>query len=409
VKIDEFLAAYRRRHDGRLEPPALSPPDSPLGAASDRAFAVAEWWGDLLHDGLSGAAIPAFADYARFLDRGYAPWADRLFGDVVEGATRMRVLADGPGDGAGTHAAWPGGAKLDRSVRALDRMLTRSRFHLLQRFSQASWLLAFYPRGIVVRPAWIRKVDLRARVSIGIQAVHLAEAKQSVQRLEGAGVASARALRQTLNGALAELDAAVALWEVLLRGAGDRVTVMPAPPQFEQLAGRANIDYAVVDVTRGRAIGIQVKSTVHGAGDDGYDAERVLLLHAAEDLGSFHVEAVGDRPGAGTRVPRPGSLALRYLSIARYHEEMDGQLTLSGFEDYKRRADALLPATMTDAGRRAHELVAAAARAAHATAERPARTPTAQERIRLAKQSERARFERTVDAVHGRVVAALHR
>ncbi len=103
--------------------------------------------------------------------------------------------------------------------------------------------------------------------------------------------------RDVLEGIVNEFDTAIVLLEVMRRH--PEITVVPAPKQFERKSNshngkKPNADFVVVSKD-GRAIGVQVKSTVRSGNVQAYDPDRIVLVDCKIDLGNEQVRRT--KPG----------------------------------------------------------------------------------------------------------------
>lgn len=407
MKTRKFLVAYRQpRHAAPVQFPDI-PPDTTYDHDIALAGQYAELWGWLLYDLLSGAKLPDEERYKRFVDDYYAEWANRLR-EYLQTAVLNFQIAHGQWRHEREQSDEPVAVpeELDVMMQEITEFLHVARYHLLQRFSQTPWMIAlsFVPHD-KFKDGWLERHVARQRARMGLDAALIALLREGVNDLEAAGSEAAAALRQAVNGALAELDAGVALWGLTGRVGHDGVVVLPAPPSFERGAGPANADFLVIDRRRGRIMGVQVKSTARSGAIVPHDRERIMLLHAAEDLDGMHVLSETD-VRRGHRVPRPGALTLRYLFTTRLQEVQSKELSQSDFDWAREKAREAMPDIESESARRAREIAEASIGAPQA---RRDSASAYQARVRAEKQAMRARADRTADRVIDRIMSALGR
>lgn len=93
-------------------------------------------------------------------------------------------------------------------------------------------------------------------------------------------------VRNTFEGAAAEMDAAIVLMEITKQY--PHLTVVPAPAQFEHQCKRYNADFIMYG--QGQAVGVQVKTSVTDADVQAYDNKRIVLIDSKVDLGDSLVK-----------------------------------------------------------------------------------------------------------------------
>ncbi|GGH38237.1 hypothetical protein GCM10010921_08700 [Microbacterium album] len=365
-------------------------------------------WGEILHRLLSDGSRPSYDEHVSLLDDEYAPWANRWYSELLVSIWAYReavsaYLASAPATG-GRPAPPP---ELLAETQRLTGLLDLLRFHVSQRFFQAGWMGTLFPERFGRRGTerFFPGMAARTRLSMARQGVDLVELREAAASLEARGIDEARELRRATNGVLAELDTGVMLAESIARYPQDRIAALPAPPQFEQFAGPANADFLLIDVRSRRVRGIQVKSTVRAVQKRDIDADRISLLSVAEDLQSYAVPPGVQR--AGERVPWPGVLALRALTVGTYVTALASHMSRKEFEAYKSRATELLPDSIPEASRRLVVIAESAERERRATPARPPRPVSAKVAWRRFKQRERARFDQIVSLAYARALEDL--
>ncbi len=116
-----------------------------------------------------------------------------------------------------------------------------------------------------------------------------------------------------IEGRLNEIDAGVALAYAAEKTPNGSSWVLPMPPQFEYLAGDKNVDYAVLDLTNSRALGIQVKSSgvlqAETQVEDG-----IVYLSGRHDLGNSYALPNEERGKGFKNYSYAGHLAIASLA-----------------------------------------------------------------------------------------------
>ena len=92
--------------------------------------------------------------------------------------------------------------------------------------------------------------------------------------------------RSSLEGLMHEFDAGIVLLECIKRE--PHLTIVPGPMQFEYSRSdqaSQNADFVVID-NRGRAVGVQIKSSVSEETIQQYDPDRIVLIDARLEFGN---------------------------------------------------------------------------------------------------------------------------
>jgi hypothetical protein len=90
-----------------------------------------------------------------------------------------------------------------------------------------------------------------------------------------------------VEGFLNEIEAAIALLHVSMEDTGGGWWVLPAPAQFEYMAGKNNNDFLLIDTANSRGVGIQVKSSGMVEANGVAPAnDRVIQISGRHDLGN---------------------------------------------------------------------------------------------------------------------------
>lgn len=122
---------------------------------------------------------------------------------------------------------------------------------------------------------------------------------------------SVTAVRHSLEGAVTEFDAGIVLLAIIRHH--PELIVVPAPPQFERgLERRYNADFIAFH-RDGRAIGIQIKSTVSDEDFAAYDSERIELVDGRIDLGNTLVKRTTRKRYDPHPVTWAGLICAQYL------------------------------------------------------------------------------------------------
>lgn len=119
-------------------------------------------------------------------------------------------------------------------------------------------------------------------------------------------------LTDTMNGILQEIDSAIVLLEVIKKY--PKLTVMPAPVNFERMGGGDNVDFVVVDTEERNAIGAQVKTNLHRHTIRRANPRRVVFIDGTRDL--CNVKRLRTRHDDDTerKVAWPGLIAVRLIT-----------------------------------------------------------------------------------------------
>lgn len=126
------------------------------------------------------------------------------------------------------------------------------------------------------------------------------------------------AVRHHIEGIANEYDAGVVLMEAI-KPYPD-LTVVPGPPQFEHDMDRSHVaaDYVVVS-TEGKAVGVQVKSSVSKDQLDHYDPSRIMLIDASADFGNSRVLRTKQESSQLKRVGWAGVICAQRVSGIKTH------------------------------------------------------------------------------------------
>lgn len=261
---------------------AYSPPVEKLLTASRK---WSETWGTLLWDALHLQA-PRVEPFVR-LSQSYVDWVNSDMGGSA--AQLLELMPELESDEA-------------------MRLLMKLNFHRMNCRAQHAWqwLLYGYPEAKVAQPF----ID-RSRFELAVNALTLVEARDVVIADDAFFAPDAADVRSWNTGALTELDAMIAMLQ--MSHDDPSIVVLPAPAQFEQLAGRANADFIVVDRERLLARGVQTKAAVTDAAHERYDTSRITLIDGSRDLHNTRAVRTDPRRSDKRTVPWPGLIAGHYL------------------------------------------------------------------------------------------------
>lgn len=281
MRPERFAAAYRR--DATVSTAYPGPVEAAL-------VEPREWshrWGVLLHDALAQRRAPSLESFQRF-SLAYCGWVN---------ARLPQIGAD--------LAGWVGqSGDLDVVMRAGMELS----FHRMNGFAQRLWHILLYTRrGIGLGPNSVN----RACYELATTALVLDKNRERLVALDVFFDPGAERARAGSTGILTEIDAYIALLD-MTRQRGN-VIVLPAPAQFEHLAGPANSDFIVFDKSSGQVRGVQVKAQVTGQNVIHYDRSRVTLIDGARDL--QNTRAMRTNPVKSDRrvVAWPGLVAAHFI------------------------------------------------------------------------------------------------
>lgn len=252
-----------------------------------RGFAVA--FGKLLHDALSGRPLPDVEEY-RYWVLKYTSWINQGMGGLEENL----------------------GDLLDALEEREDftRVFMELNFHRLNAPMTAWWETLLYHPG---RTGIDDRGVTRARYEIAKTAMAVVQTRDEWVARDMFFDEEIAELRDWATGALTEMDGMVALLEMCLRTTG--TFVLPAPPQFEHMAGPANIDLVVIDPLDGyRVRGVQLKSSGTHRHVERYDPERVTLIDGSIDMYNERAVRFDPRRSDKRVVAWPGLISAHYLA-----------------------------------------------------------------------------------------------
>lgn len=291
-----FVLAYPREP----APPRSYGPRVDKLLVHSRRFA--QGFGRVLHDALSGRPLPQRTQFRTWAVR-YTTWLNQGMGGLEQNLEELLDALE--------------------SAEDFPRVFMEINFHRLNGPVMSWWEDLLFDRGA-------KGIDAsrvtRARYELAKTAMAVMRSRDDwVERglFYGKDLSE---VRQWATGALTEMDGMVALLEMSRRMPS--TFVVPAPPQFEHMAGPANIDLIVIDTSNGyRVRGVQLKSSGAHRHADRYDPDRVTLIDGSVDM--FNELAVRRNPRRSDKdvVSWPGLVSAHYLASVTPGPETDGWAT----------------------------------------------------------------------------------
>jgi hypothetical protein len=145
----------------------------------------------------------------------------------------------------------------------------------------------------------------------------------------------------TITGVMQEYDAAIILLDLVRKN--KRLSVVPAPMQFERTRKRTNVDFIVMDCVDRCAVGVQVKSRLRTEDTEGADPDRVVFLDGDTDLGNIKV--VRTQRGRSIEQVRawPGIIGVKHVNLMKNYGPRGKHLASYGkaIPLFKQMADRL--------------------------------------------------------------------
>ncbi|MFT4289169.1 hypothetical protein [Nocardioides sp.] len=289
---EEFVRSYDRNAVNRHAYPGA------IGEAMRPARDYSYRWGELLWDALTGAPPPSLHGMRDFSIE-YTNWVRRDLKPIQRVLSRSLDSA---------FAAISEHAVDEAHLEEWARPSMELNFHRLNSMAQQSWGRLLRPE-FFGGPAALLLLE-RDRYFLAAQALKLSRMRD-VFGHEDLFDPLMAPMRHWLNGALNEFDTLQALWA--LSSADDTLIALPAPAQFEQLAGGANIDLLVLDTRNHTACGIQVKSSGVQRVEGRYDVTRVVLVDGVRDLSNVRAVRTHPMHSDRRRVPWPGIVSAHHL------------------------------------------------------------------------------------------------
>ncbi|WP_293783800.1 hypothetical protein [uncultured Aeromicrobium sp.] len=278
-----FALAYRR---DPVSPRSYGPRVDKLLVRS-RCFA--HGFGRLLHDALTGRRLPEPDQYRTWAVR-YTTWLNQGMGGLEHNLHDLLNALRSPED--------------------FTRVFMELNFHRLNAPVTSWWEVLLYGAGEKSMPG---ESVTRARYELAKTAMAVVQSRDEWVERDLYFDDELAELRQWSTGALTEMDGMLAMLELCRRVPG--TFVLPAPPQFEHMAGPANVDLIVVNpLVRYRVRGVQLKSSGTHRHIDRYDSERVTLIDGVIDM--FNERAMRSDPRRSDMrvVAWPGLVSAHYLA-----------------------------------------------------------------------------------------------
>lgn len=258
MKSSEFGSVYRRSATGNQFPDA---------SLNDDMKPACDWsnrLGELLHDRLTAPdSIDPEAAVAMFSD--YDSW---LINDLP--SLNQAVVNHSSPD------------RLRASTALNFHRLSYCMLELWQPVVEGAWSVDAPKRNKIIR-------DCQDTLAIAGLALYAGREAMASQKNDYAYFDQANSeFRRRSEGIITEFDAALVILEFMKRY--PKLTVVPAPAQFEnQYPKKYNMDFMVLDDT-GQAIGLQVKSSVRDEDiRSDYDSERIVLMCGETDFANILV------------------------------------------------------------------------------------------------------------------------
>ena len=290
------------------------------GLPNEDMYPARDWshrFGQILHDHLNAPNTPI--DTAESALEGYAEWVNIDFPKLQE-----RLMIQGE----------------SQEIRA--KAQNELNFHNLNRTMADMW-------NPVVSGGW-KEISTTERESIinELQDLLALTALHFYARREKASIAyfdqSTALSRASFEGVVNEYDAAVVLLEVVKKRPD--LTVVPAPLQFEHGDKSLNADFVVIS-QEGKAVGVQVKSSVKNGDVVNYDPKRIVLVDGRIDFGNELARRTNPRQSDREIVTWAGLICMSRVaySIKPYgprSKELQQSLTGTHLAGMKMRAKSLL-------------------------------------------------------------------
>ncbi|RLV56886.1 hypothetical protein D9V41_03700 [Aeromicrobium phragmitis] len=254
-----------------------------------RPRAYAHGFGRVLHDALTGRRLPRRDQYQTWAVR-YTSWLNQGMGGLEPQIDDLLDALESPED--------------------FTRVFMELHFHRLNAPVTSWWEPLLYGPETADGPG---PNVTRARYELAKTAMAVIRSRDEWVERGMYFDAELDELRRWSLGALTEMDGMVALLELSQRVPG--TYVLPAPPQFEHMAGSANVDLIVVNRLNGYQVrGVQLKTSGGHRHLGRYDHERVTLIDGSIDM--FNERAMRTRPLRSDKdvVSWPGLVSAHYLA-----------------------------------------------------------------------------------------------
>ncbi|MFD1860947.1 hypothetical protein EHW97_08095 [Aeromicrobium camelliae] len=246
-------------------------------------------FGRILHDALTGRPLPQRFQFRTWATR-YTSWLNRGMGGLER---EFDALLEGLS-----------------SSQDFTRLFMELNFHRLNAPVASWWETLLYDGGTASLSG---SQVTRARFELSKTALTVVRSRDQLVERDLYFTDDFEEFRGWMIGALTEMDGMVALMELCRRIPG--TFVIPAPPQFENMAGPANADLIVVQPRDGwRVRGVQLKASSTHRHVDRYDRDRVTLVDGIVDMYNERAMRRHQRRSDKDVVSWPGLVAAHYLA-----------------------------------------------------------------------------------------------
>lgn len=207
---------------------------------------------------------------------------------------------------------------IDDPYSVASKALNEHNFHVMSQLFQPMWrdMLGGEPVGRMKH----EKEHHAVMLGLALAALDYAEIRGRMSSISSGHAyfdEEHRVQRDTINGILTEIDAAIAFVE--LSRTNPDITVVPAPRRFEHADRQTNADFIIYDKSTDEAVGAQLKTNVTDADRARYDKDRIVLLSSTEDLGGKVWARVKSGSSDTQYVAWPGMVATQYIQSIPMH------------------------------------------------------------------------------------------
>ncbi len=266
-----------------------------LGVEFARANDYSHRWGEILYDYLHGDQRLPLDKLVTFSAE-YMTWSRTSVPDLTAHLEPLTTQDD------------PDLATFSRAMQALN-------FHRMNTTVQDFWAQLLH------RPRIHGISRDSARYRLAATGVTLFRSRQQLVDLDAFFDPDLADFRSWLTGSLTELDMYVALLELTLHD--PTICVLPAPEQFQVVAGPANVNFIVISISTGRVIGVQAITSGAWRVTSRYDKDRVLVLSGAEHLGDQAAQRTDPRRSERRVVAWPGLVSAHYVLATKLSKQTD--------------------------------------------------------------------------------------
>ncbi|MES2876468.1 MAG: hypothetical protein V4678_03270 [Patescibacteria group bacterium] len=224
-------------------------------------------------------------------------------------------------------SAGPARASISRAILETERedvhdlaakAMSSHNFHVMSQSIAPLWVELI--GGLEIGPADREKIIRLGILGLACTSLDYALWRQdlaSIQQDHSFFSEEQRTYRETANGVMTEIDAAIVLLE-MARTNRD-LSVVPAPRRFEHADHATNADFIMYDRSTDEATGIQVKTKVTDEHRQSYDPERIVLICGGEDLGGRIWTRTKQGSSNNEYVAWPGMIAADVLKNIPLH------------------------------------------------------------------------------------------